>query len=229
MDNNMMQHENYNETTQELTIGKKEKKSSTFRIIIDVALFVLIALLFVLYFFGKQKNSEQPTQQGVLYTYEPGTGEVVYVNVDTINEHYELISILTDDITAETAKQESIFANRQKALEAKAAQFQRNYESGTLSNAQIQNGQAQLMKESETLQQEYEEVANGLQMRQLAAMQQMNDSLRNAIARVNTVRNASFVLSYQAAGGVLYADPSKEITSEVLEELNRSYKNSSKK
>ena len=218
------------ETEQDIVIEKKTKKCKRGRIVIDALLFGLIVALFILHFTGKQKNT-QTTSYGtpVVYTNPIGTGEIVYINVDSINQHYELVTILTDDISAEKTKQEAIFANRQKALEAKAAQFQRNYESGTLSNVQVQNAQAQLMKESEELQKEYEVVATSLQMRQMTALQQINDSLKQAVVRVNTVRNASFVFSYQYSGELIYADPSKDITREVLEELNKVHKKSSRK
>ena len=217
-------------TEQEIVTEKKSTKCNGIRMLIDGLLFALIITLFILHFVGKSKNHSTPlSNRPVVYTHTEGTGEVVYINVDTINLHYELVSILTDDIAAEKSKQEVIFANRQKTLEAKAAQFQRNYESGTLSKIQIENAQAQLMKESEELQKEYERVAAGLQLRQVTALQQINDSLKSAVARVNAVRNASFIFSYQYAGELIYADPAKDITYEVLEELNKVYKKSAKK
>ena len=223
MENTMNQMEM--ETEQEVVIEKKTRKSCNIRIVIDVFLFVLIMTLFVLHFVGKPKNSSTTlSHTPVFYTHTEGTGEVVYINVDTLNLHYELVTILTNDIAAEKTKQEAIFTNRQRSLEAKAAQFQRNYESGTLSNIQIQNAQAQLMKESEELQKEYEIVATNLQIRQMTALQQINDSLKSAVGRVNAVRKASFVFSYQYAGELIYADPTKDITYEVLEELNKVYK-----
>ena len=219
------------EMEQEVMIEKNVRKNSNMRLIIDVVLFALIIALFILHFVGKPKNTQTnlPAGSPVLYTQPEGSGEVVYVNVDSINLHYELVTILTDDIAAEKTKQEAVFANRQKALEAKASQFQRNYEAGLLSNTQIQNAQAQLMKESEELQREYEVVATNLQMRQVTALQQINDSLRSAVARANTVRNASFVFSYQYAGELIYANPTQDITLEVLNELNKVYKKPSGK
>jgi outer membrane protein len=229
-ENTFMDTENQIEVKPEVVIEKKMKKKFNIRIAIDTLLFVLIVALFILHFVEKSKNT-QTTSFGtpVVYTNPEGTGEIVYINVDTINLHYELVTILTDDIATEKTKQEAIFANRQRALEAKAAQFQRNYESGTLSNIQVQNAQTQLMKESEELQKEYETVATNLQMRQMTALQQINDSLKKAVARVNAIRNASFVFSYQYSGELIYADPAKDITREVLDELNKVHKKSSKK
>jgi len=224
-ENTLIMTEKQENTIERVVVEEKCKKKINSRLIIDLILFVLIITLFTLHFTGKTKVHQAASLNNpVVYTHAEGTGEILYINVDTVNLHYELVTILTDDIAVEKTKQEAIFTNRQKALEAKAAQFQRNYESGGLSNIQVQNAQTQLMKESETLQKEYEIVANSLQMRQITALQQINDSLRIAIERVNTVRNASFVFSYQYGGELIYADPAKDITREVLEELNKVYK-----
>lgn len=196
------------------------KNFSLCRIIIDSVIVVAIIILFILYFFFPREKVIQP------YVYEgkPGSGEIVYINIDTINDKYKLVDILTKDIESEQAKQEAIFANRQKALETKYMQFQQNYQSGILTQVQVQNTQEQLSKEGATLQQEYETVSTNLQTRHIAALKQIADSLVNAAKRINTERNASFIFTYQYGGQLIVADPTKDITNEVLEELNKPYK-----
>lgn len=212
-----------NEEKENLEVNKEKHKTKTplCRIIIDALLFVLIIVLFVLHFTGKEKKE---TPFVATHQEMTGTGEIVYVNIDTINAHYELVSILTNDIEAEQKRQETIFANRQKAFEAKYNQFQKNYQADILTPIQIQNAQEQLMQESETLQYEYEQVSMNLQNRQVAALQQIADSLFKAVERINAERNASFIFSYQYGGNLLMADPGKDITDDVLRELNKTYK-----
>ncbi|MEG2071413.1 MAG: OmpH family outer membrane protein, partial [Bacteroidales bacterium] len=146
------------------------------------------------------------------------------VNIDTINSKYLLVNILTKDIEAEMAKQEAIFANRQKSFQSKYEQFQKNYQANVLTPVQVENTQAQLMKESETLQADYEKVFGDLQARENAALKQISDSLITITKRINAKRNASFIFSYQAGGQLISADPTKDITDEVLFELNKPFK-----
>ena len=200
---------------------KKTNKPFVFSMMINCLLIVAVVILYILHFAG---NKNQP----VAYTYTPaegvaGTGEIVYINIDTINAHYKLVEILTDDIDAEKKRQEVSFANRQKTLENKYAQFQKNYQANILTQVQVENTQMQLMQESETLQQEYEQVLSHLQARQMAALQQIADSLIAASQRVNSTRNASFIFSYQYGGQLIVADPTKDLTGEVLQELNNYY------
>ena len=83
----------------------------------------------------------------------------------------------------------------------------------------------QLEQEYAAITSEKENVFNDLQNRQSTALLQIYDSLQTVIKRVNLQRNASFVITYQANSPFLiHADPSKEITDQVLFELNKPYK-----
>jgi outer membrane protein len=156
---------------------------------------------------------------------EPGSGEMVFVNLDTINENYELVSILTGDIKMEMSKQEAIFTNRENAFQRKYNQFQENMNAGVLTQVQMENAQTQLMKEYQQLEEDKDRIFNNLQARQAEALLQVYDSLTAAVKRINTIRNASFVVSYQSQSPfLLTADPTKDITDHVLFELNRSFK-----
>ena len=184
-------------------------------------LFVAVIVLYVLHFVAPKPQVYVPKE----ITAEPGSGEIIFVNLDTINEKYELVKILTGDIEAEMKKQDAIFTNKEKAFERKYTQFQENMNSGVLTQVQMEYAQQQLMEEYQQLENEKERVFNNLQARQAAAVLQMYDSLQTVVKRINMERNASFIISYQYQSPfLLQADPTKDITDHVLFELNRSYK-----
>lgn len=196
-----------------------EKKYDLVHWIVDGVLAAAVIALFVLHFTGGNKKAAV-VQKPV----EVGTGEVVFINIDTVNEKYEMIKILKDTLESEQKKQEVIFKNRQKALENKAANFERNYSSGSLTPQQAQYAQQSLQEESARLQADYSNFLEDFQARYAAALEQMTDSLNAAAKRVNANYNASYIFTYQAGGPLLYADPAHDITVEVLDELNKSFK-----
>jgi outer membrane protein len=184
-------------------------------------LFVAVIVLYVLHFIAPKAPTFVPKE----IVGEPGSGEIVYVNLDTINAQYDLVTILTGDIKTEMAKQEAIFANRENAFQRKYNQFQENMNTGVLTQVQMENAQQQLMQEYQQLEEDKERIFNNLQARQAEALLQVYDSLQAAVKRINTARNASFVITYQSQSPfLLTADPTKDITDHVLFELNRSYK-----
>ncbi len=186
--------------------------------IFNALMLAAVAVLFILHFCQKPEKYAAPLVSG-----QPGNGDVVYVNIDTINEKYEMVSLLTDSIEMEKQRQAVVFQNRQKALEQKLTNYQNNMQSGQLTAQQAQYAEASLQQESQRLQNDYAVAVEALEARYTAALAQIADSLKAATARVNKKYNASFVFSYGAGGQMLCADPTKDITNEVLDELNKPF------
>lgn len=198
-----------------------KKKRNIFNLVFYSIMGIAVVILYLLHFITPKQEQFTPKE----FTGTPGTGEVLYVNLDTINENYELVKILTGDIQSEMKKQETIFGNKESAFQKKYAQFQENYSSGVLTSIQIENAQKQLQQEYELLESEKELVFSNLQNRQTAALTQIYDSLQVVVKRINAQRNASFILTYQTGSPfMILADPSKEITDQVLFELNKPFK-----
>ena len=195
--------------------------SNSCNLIALCVLFFAVIVLYILHFMVPKAQVFVPKE----ILNEPGTGEIVYVNLDTVNEQYELVTILTGDIQAEMAKQDAVFANRENAFQRKYTQFQENMNSGILTQVQMENAQNQLMQEYQQLEEDKERIYSNLQARQAEALLQVYDSLTAVVKRINAERNASFVITYQSQSPfLLTADPTKDITDHVLFELNRSYK-----
>lgn len=190
---------------------------------VEGVLLVAVVVLFVLHFKGSCSENYpavDPTKAG--------NGDVVYVNIDTINNQYEMVSLLTDSIEAEKQKQTVVFQNRQKALENKLANYQRNMQTGQLTAQQAQYAEQSLQQESAQLQLDYQTTLESLEARYTAALTQIADSLKVSCQRVNAKYNASFVMSYGGGGQIICADPTKDITKEVLNELNKPFKKKKK-
>lgn len=214
------------EIPQETCETKKKCNCNLCRCIVDAVLVVAVIVLYVLYFFFPKTTSHRPAPNVV--NNEPRSGEIIYINIDSVNANYELVDILTKDIEAEMSKQEAVFQNRQSALERKYAQFQQNYQAGVLTQIQVENAQQQLMQESESLKADYERVMGDLEARQAAALKQIADSVIHATKLINAERNASYVFSYQYGGQLIDADPAKDVTNELLEMLNEPFKSKKK-
>jgi len=183
-------------------------------------LLIAVIVLYVLHFLSPKPPVFIPKE----ITGVPGSGEIVFVNLDTINDHYELVKILTGDIKAEMAKQEAIFANKENSFQKRYNQFQENMNAGILTQVQVENAQKQLMQEYQQLEDDKERVFSNLQARQSAALLQIYDSLQATVKRINAERNASYVITYQSQSPfLLVTDPAKDITDFVLFELNRTY------
>lgn len=194
------------------------------RLIFDLLMLAAVITLFVLYGKDKCKGGKKTavvpeTEQAV-----PGNGDILYVNIDTLNANYEMVNILTDSLQAEQKKKEVVFQNRQKALETKLRNYQNNLQTGQLNAQQAQYAEAALQQENQQLQSDYEQAMSSFEARYAAALSQIADSLKAATKRINEAHNASFIITYGGGSNLIVADPTKDITNEVLEELNKPFK-----
>lgn len=196
------------------------KKNNDFgHFIFDLVLLAAVIVLFVFHFIGNKQEVAPVVPEGT-----PRNGDMLFVNIDTINANYELVSIMTDSLEVEKQKQGAIFQKRQKDLESKLANYQRQMQAGQLTAQQAQYAEASLQQESQKLQADYESVMADFESRYATALLQINDSLKAVTERVNKRHNASYVIQYGTGGPIVSADPTKDITKEVLVELNKPYK-----
>lgn len=154
-----------------------------------------------------------------------GPNDIAYIDMDSLNAHCELFKILKEDLEKETAQKKALLGNKQKTLETKFMNYQQNMQNGTLTQLQMQNAEKALTQEREDLMALSEQYASDLEAKQAAMMLQVYDSIQVSVKRVNdNTFKAKFVLSYQYGGGVLLADKNFDMTSAVLEDLNKYYK-----
>ena len=204
---------------------KCEKKKCNCKwctIIAFIVLFAAVIALYIIHFCcGGKADTFTPTPVQVT----PGDGSVLFINLDSVNANYFFIEEKQKEFDEEMQKQDAIFKQKQANFQKKYEQFQKNYQSGILTDVQIQNAQAQLQAEYQKLEDDYNSFVNSLTDRQVAVNREMLDSVQAVSARIVAKYEASFVMTYQKDMPLLiYADPSRDITEEVLFELNKSQK-----
>ncbi|MDR2979532.1 MAG: OmpH family outer membrane protein [Bacteroidales bacterium] len=223
----MMEQENQVENMAQPTQEHKPKKQSPILIILNVVLLVGLAVLYVLYFTGEKKAKTSATPSLASYqpivSNEPGNGEVLFINMDTLQAYYALVDILEKDIDQDKKRLEASFANRQETFQQKVNQFQQNLQANTLTEQQAMNTEKMLTDERDKLEYDFEMADVNIKSRQLTALQQVMDSIVLATQIVNAEYNASYILSYQYGGQLIYADPTRDITKQVLDRLNAYY------
>ena len=205
--------------------AKCEKKKCNCKwcsIIAFVVLFAAVIALYILHFCcGGKAETFTPTPVNA----EPGDGSVLFINLDSVNANYFFIEEKQKEFDEEMQKQDAVFKQKQANFQKRYEQFQKNYQAGILTDVQIQNAQAQLQAEYQKLEDDYNAVVNALTDRQVAVNREMLDSVQAVSARIVARKNASFVMTYQKDMPLLiYADPTRDITEEVLFELNKSQK-----
>ena len=191
-----------------------------------VLLLIVLAGLVVLYilFFTSKQPGEPQTASGdstqVILTAGPA---IVYVNIDSLNEHYEFVKVLKQNLESTGNRLQREVLNEQTALEKEAAEFQRKISTNSISEDQARVVYEELMMKQQALMDKKERYTQQVAEQEFNMNVQLLDTVNSFLARFNRQFGYDYILAYRSAGEILNASNSLDITREVLDQLNREY------
>jgi len=196
-----------------------------------VLLLVILAGLIVLYilFFttGRPVNGPGLVTDSTGIELPAGLS-IVYVNIDTLNEKYEFVKMLKQNLESTGSRLQREVLNEQSALEKEAADFQRKISNGSITEAQAQVIYEELMMKQQSLMEKKDKYTQQVAEQEFNMNTQLLDTVNSFLSRYNRTHGYDYILSYRTAGELLIANDSLDITREVLEQLNLEYANRKK-
>ena len=191
-------------------------------LILSVIAFIGLVILFVMEF---TDNDEPVEKQNVmaLPLSSTGSNSIVFINSDLILEKYLLVNKLAAQLERDRQKKDADFEAKQKVYEQDAQYFQQQVQQQSISEQSAQQIYDQLMIKQQELIGLQEQYAAELAQKEYAMNIILLDSVRNYLARLNKNYNYDYILSYNAAGNIMLAKDTFDITLPVLEGLNMEY------
>lgn len=186
-------------------------------------IFSLLALAVAVAFFisGTNKQTQEPAATPPPVVSGNGV-TIAYINADTIMNNYLLVEELMQTLTDKGSTMEKDLQKKQSQYEADASYFQEQVQKGALSEASAQEIYSKLMQKEQELYQLREQYSQ--QMMQMET--EMNKKLLDKISDfLNQNNNFSYdyILNYTYNGDILLTNPKYDITSFVIDGLNKQY------
>lgn len=187
--------------------------------IFSVIALVLIGVLF--YMFAGQKNQLKRVSAAENKAVTPGA-RIAYFDMDSLEAHYEFFKdALTQAKTKESAMNSEL-SSMEKSYQKKIAEWQQK--GNTMTQAESQQAQ----QEYGLMQQNFQSRKDALQQELYKNTEDMKTSIRRKvedfIKEYNKQKNYSFIFAYDPNSFIYYKDTVYNITPELLEGLNASYK-----
>ncbi|MCX7697540.1 MAG: OmpH family outer membrane protein [Bacteroidales bacterium] len=185
-----------------------------YNILSALAIVVLFILLFTK---GKKQNN-------TLQTAEIAPTSILYLNVDTLMENYDLVDSLENHLNVVKDSLQKVLATRQNQLQSKILDYQQKIQSGKITTkdeaSRIERNLA--MEEQELLK------MNEMFTTQIAQLQkdlndQILDSIYSVIKKFPHKYKASIIFGYTKGGGIIYIDPTLDITQQIVKDLNQEF------
>ncbi|MCA6362848.1 MAG: OmpH family outer membrane protein [Bacteroidetes bacterium] len=201
-------------------------------LLLNVVLLAAVAVLFYLHFKGNASGTESPVSvkkdsvsPKLMFDVPKNLAgaRVLYVNIDSINLRYDAITDLTRETEAYMKSLDQRYQKRQMEVQEQYSKYQ-------------QRAQAQTISASEA---EAEEKSINAGMEELAKMERELSQLQNNAFKKNEkivtevssyfkeyskTKGIDFILGYGSASNVLYANDSLDVTADVLNALNATYR-----
>lgn len=155
--------------------------------------------------------------------------KIAYVEIDSLLTQYNFCKDLNE---AMMRKQENVNATlneKMKALDSEVREFERKYNNHVFTPERAQQEQARLLKMRQDLEAQHQRLMSELQQENDKNSMQLRDSINSFLKEYNKTKGYSLIISNTGADNLLYADPSLNITKEIIEGLNKRYVPAEKK
>lgn len=174
----------------------------------------------------KQAKTNAPASSGEK---ETAALKIAYVEVDSILTNYQFCIDHSKILEKRGESIQATLNSKGRALQNAAADFQQKVQQGTYtSQEQAMQAQTSLQKQQESLQNLQDKLGREFEEERQKYNDEMRDSIENFLKDYNVTHKYSIILS-KIESNILYADKAMNITQDVLNGLNKRYKNKTEK
>lgn len=159
------------------------------------------------------------TEAGIQYN-----GKIVYVQIDSLMRGYGLAMDLQEAFAAKSEKAQNQLTAKGRSLEREMRDYQEKAQKGLITRFQAQDIEAGLQKKQQAVLEYRERMMQELAEEEAVMMNRISEAIMQYVRKYNAEKKFSMIISTQGANTVLIADPSLNITDELLAGLNAEYR-----
>ena len=188
---------------------------------LNIVLLVAVIFLFVKVYSGNSQAEADEVKPVKAKEIPGGGAKIAFVNSDSINNGYRYLADKKVELMAEeqkvreTLNQKMTYAaGREKAIQANAA---------SLTPAEQQAAQQELMRLAEDYQKTEEKLLGGLQRKEMEYQKQLYDNVNVFLKNYTKENQIDFVFSFVPGAQLLYGGEEYDITEDVVNGINADY------
>ncbi|MBR4275417.1 MAG: OmpH family outer membrane protein [Prevotella sp.] len=156
----------------------------------------------------------------------PSALKIAYVEVDSLMTQYEYCKEYSLILEKKSQNIQATLQQKGQALQSAAANFQQKLQQNAYTREQAEQIQAGLQKQNADLETLQQRLSAEFQEETAKFNEALHDSLQHFIAKYNKDKKYTMILS-KSGDNILFADKSADITSDIIEGLNKAYKKGS--
>ncbi len=193
-------------------------------LIANVVLGAAVAVLYVLHFTAAGTPEIASNERIERGEYLPSSTNIVYVNFDTLLNNYDMFFDLQKEFLAKQQKLEAELTRSSRSYERQVGDFQDKVQKGLVTRSEAQQLEMQLMQLQQELIGQRDEFTQELMEEEQVMNRRLQHSIYDFLEEYNSNHNYQYILSHSFGGPFLYTSRDLNITREVLEGLNKKYR-----
>ena len=166
------------------------------------------------------KTAEQTGDAAEAVAQQVVSSDIAYVQVEAVLAQCDLYKTEGVALQEKTEKAQKSWAQREKGLQAEAAQLQEKYQKGLITSRDAQSQQESIQKRAESYQANAQKEAQTLDEENYVFTNRAQDLLNRAVQQINADRKYKLIIN---ASALIDADTTLNITPAVLQKVNELY------
>ncbi len=160
-----------------------------------------------------------------------GGSKIAFVNIDSLEEHYELLKSKRADFKKQQEQMEGELQASYQQMQQKAEGVQKRAQSQSITESEYKSAEKELMLMQQSLESRKQSLTDKLLKQQEEFSKELKRNLDTYLESYNKDKHYDFILSYSANGGspIMYANKQYEITKDVIAGMNATSKGEGKK
>ena len=166
------------------------------------------------------KTAEQTGNAAEAAAQQVVSSDIAYVQVEAVLAQCDLYKTEGVALQEKTEKAQKSWAQREKGLQAEAAQLQEKYQKGLITSRDAQSQQESIQKRAESYQANAQKEAQTLDEENYVFTNRAQDLLQRAVQEINAGKKYKLIIN---ASALIDADTTLNITPAVLAKVNELY------
>ena len=188
-------------------------------LVLNAILIIAVAYLY----YNEFTDTDDVKEPGKSMVSETSGLPIAYINIDSLLKQYDYYDEVSQKLDDKRNKLQIEYSRRAEALQKQIEDFQRTYTNMTM--AQAQAVEQDLAGKQQNLLQYQESIRQELLKEEAEITQKLYDKVVKYLKSYGEENGLQFVLTYSPGGSLMYANENYEITSIVIEGLNKEYLN----
>jgi outer membrane protein len=186
--------------------------------ILNGILLLAVGVLFYLHFSDKKPAAATVVKEGAVNTFSGGF-RIAYFEADSINNRFEMMK----DVRNELSREEDKIKNENARLQKMYADRYTQYQNQPMSQVQSESASKDLMQLQESIRGKQQEMDQKFQDQYMRRMQEVKNKIEDFLKDYNKTRGYSYIFS-NMPDFMYYKDTIYNITADLVKGLNSEYK-----